>query len=428
MFQFNRFYSPDDSESRAPGKEELSKEDVITLLGEEDKEETLDLTESKEKKVDSSNEEETDETKEESPEDEDDELKALEEELEGPDEEQLELMTPARRKDILKEFPTLFKKFPYLERAYYRDQQFTELLPTIDDAKEAVSKAQALDNFEKDLVSGSTETILKAIKETDGNAFNKIVDDYLPTLAKVDEKAYYHVLGTVIKNTIISMANEAKRSSNDALNNAALLLNQFAFGTSDFEPPSKLSKDVKPEEDVVKKREQEFTQRQFDTVRNDLGTKVDNVLKATIEGNIDPKGSMTDYVKRNAVRDALENVKSLIGKDARFKSISDSLWEQVFKTNFNKTSIDKVRSAYLSKAKTLLLPVIKQARSEALKGSSGKSKNEDNEDTKEETTVHKDTKPRNSTSSSVSGNSRNAKSEARKIPQNMRSVDFLMQD
>ena len=36
-------------------------------------------------------------------------------------------------------------------------------------------------------------------------AFNKIADNYLPALKKVDQQAYYHVLGNVIKDTIITM-------------------------------------------------------------------------------------------------------------------------------------------------------------------------------------------------------------------------------
>src|SRR5687767_11360934 len=102
---------------------------------------------------------------------EEDELKALEEELAEPTDEQLESMTPARRKDILKKYPTLFKDFPYLEKAYYREQQFTQVFPTIEEAKEASVKAGVLNNFENDLLKGNTVTILKGVKQQDELAF-----------------------------------------------------------------------------------------------------------------------------------------------------------------------------------------------------------------------------------------------------------------
>src|SRR4051812_39830195 len=205
------FYSPDTpSGSPAPTNDIPSssdKEDVIEFLGGDDEPtDLIDINDktgksgksskdkaNTEKELSSENEDD-DETDGKDDDSDDDELKELEKELAGPTDEQLELVTPVRRKEILKKYPELFKDFPYLEKAYYREQQFTELLPTIEDAKTAVSKAQTLDQFENELMGGSTENILKAIKEENPNNFHKIVDDYLGTLSRVDEQAYYHVL------------------------------------------------------------------------------------------------------------------------------------------------------------------------------------------------------------------------------------------
>src|SRR4030095_10511453 len=191
-----------------------SREEMIEFLaGDDEQQETIDLEEEgkgkekgkdktppkgKEKDTDESETPDEDETGDED--EEVDELAEIEDELEEPSEEQLELVTPVRRREILKKYPNLFKEFPYLEKAYYREQQFTELLPTIDDAKAAVEKSQILDRFEGDLMSGNAETVLKAVQASNPKAFLKIVDDYLPTLAKVDEKAYFHVLGNVTKH------------------------------------------------------------------------------------------------------------------------------------------------------------------------------------------------------------------------------------
>jgi len=339
-------------------------------------EETLDII---------SQEDEVEETTEETPEpeaesepeielpkDEEEEVEDLTKEIE---EEKLELTTPVRRKEILQKYPNLFKDFPYLEKAYYREQQFTEVLPTIEDAKIAVEKAETLDNFEKDLMSGSTETILKSVKDGSTEAFNKLVDNYLPTLAKVDPQAFQHVVGNVTKHTIMAMFREGQESSNEALKNAALILNQFVFGTSNFTAPVPLAKPDEAKSELQSER-QKFLQERFEIARNDLGTKITNTLKATIEQNIDPRKSMTDYVRRNAMRDAQEQLSQLIEKDTRFRQIYDKLWEKAFQSNFSKDSMDRLRSTYFSKAKTLLPTVIKQARNEALKGLGKKAPDE----------------------------------------------------
>src|SRR6186713_1960848 len=183
------FYSPDDV-SGSDG------EQTFELLNEaEEPEEVLDLPKIGKPDTGDQDEQETGD-EEEGEEDgekskEDDELKEIEEELDGPKEEDLELMTPVRRREILAKYPKLFKDFPYLEKAYYREQQFTEIYPTIQDARILAEMANILDAAEKQLMNGDITIFLQDAKAEDQNAFNKSADNYLPTLMKVDHHAYY---------------------------------------------------------------------------------------------------------------------------------------------------------------------------------------------------------------------------------------------
>src|SRR5262245_51212983 len=158
MLQFPLFApesvgGPTAIQSGGGGGGELSKEDMIEFMADdEESQDVLDLDDKKTKgKTDKTtrkdqgeteeeaetNEETSDEDSDEESDEESDELSELEQELQGPTDEQLELVTPVRRREILKKYPNLFKDFPYLEKAYYREQQFTELLPTIEDARNA---------------------------------------------------------------------------------------------------------------------------------------------------------------------------------------------------------------------------------------------------------------------------------------------------
>lgn len=406
-----------------PSPSTNSHEDTIEFLGAEDEPETLELEDKPkptklEKVVDDGKADGDDSQDEEKV---DDDLLELEQELEGPSEEQLELVTPVRRKEILAKYPTLFKEFPYLERAYYREQKFTELLPTIEDAQQAVAAKQTLDRMEVDVMGGNTELILRAVREQNPKGFAKIVDQYLPTLAKVDEKAYYHVLGNVTKHTIVAMVREARRSGNEALQSAAQLVNQFVFGTSDFQPPTQLSKD-EPREDgkdvELQQREQQFVRQQFESARDDLNIRINNTLKNTIDANIDPKKSMSDYVRKNASREAIEMLDSVLSKDARFIALKDKLWDSAFKENFSRNSVERIKSAYLSRAKTLLPTVIKKARIDALKGL-GKRSGEDETPDKSPVSIGR---PR-------SQDGKGGKiTKASDIPKGMRTIDFLNAD
>jgi len=411
------FYSPDES----GGSDDNS--DTLELLNaEEEPEETLDITPRTSKESPESGDEG------EEPEEEIDELKEIEEELEGPKEEDLELTTPVRRKEILKKYPTLFKDFPYLEKAYYREQQFTEVFPTISDAKVAVEKARILDGVESQVMGGDITTVLAAARNEDPEAFYRIADNYLPSLRKVDQQAYYHVLGNVIKDTIITMVQEGRKLGDQGapLQAAANVLNQFVFGSQTFTPPQTLARKENPEELNRQQRiQQEEASRfrgQFESVRDELQTKADNVLKSTISQHIDPKETMTDYVKGHATTEALQTLEELMSKDTRFRGLLDKLWEKAFEKRFDKESTDRIKSAYLSKAKTLLPSVIKTARNKALKGSGRRS------NTEEETielTPKKGPIASNGKSTAPSSGKIRKPSD---IPKNMSTLDVLMRD
>ena len=399
---------------------EMNTEDMIDFISEEDDEEKEVLEIEPKPKSKSKDDDDSDEEKPE----ESDELVDIEEELKPPTEEQLELVTPVRRREILAKYPSLFKDFPYLEKAYYREQQFTEVFPTIPDAKQALAKSQTLDRFEQELVGGgNTETILKAVREENPKAFFKIVDNYLPTLAKVDEKAYLHVIGNLTKHTIYSMVQEARKSNNEVLQSAAQILNQFAFGTSSFSPPQNLTppKSEDNQNTAVEQRERAFVNQQFNTTVNDLNTRVNNTLQNTIEANIDPKQSMTDFVRRHASTEALEELNKLIGQDTRFKTLADRLWEKCLEENFSKTSVDRIKSAYLSKSKTLLPSVIKKARNEALRGMGKRTSDNYDESTSRKGPI---TPGRPRSQQQSSGKIK----EAKDIPKGMNTLEFLNSD
>jgi len=420
--QFNDFlrvyYSPDDAPGTSSQGDGSGEEETFELLNVEDEPEVLDLKGIKEKAI--GDEEGTDDEDES---EEEDELKEIEEELEGPKEEDLELTTPVRRKEILAKYPKLFKDFPYLEKAYYREQQFTEVFPTIPDAQNAAEKARIMDHVEREIMSGDISSVLQAARSEDQEAFYKVVDNYLPTLRRVDSQAYFHVLGNVIKDTIITMVKEGRNlgEQGQPLQAAANILNQFVFGSQNFTPPQQLSRnnpqvDQQQQQFYEQQRQQVYTK--FEDTRETLQTKADNVLKSTIAQNIDPNGSMSEYVRGKATSDAHEILEDLISKDTRFRGLLDRLWEKSFKQGFDKESTERIKAAYLSKAKTLLPTVIKKARNTALKGHARSSDSLD-------LTPKKSPIARTGTSTPPSsGKIKTAKD----IPRGMTTAEFLMKD
>jgi hypothetical protein len=397
---------------------ELTSDDIIDILSEEDSsegEKRDDKVIEEDKKVISK--EVDDKTKENEEEEEEKEGEDEEElRLKDEEDEDIELNIPVRKKEILKVYPDLFKKFPALETAYYQAQQYREILPTIEDAREAVEKAGYLDRFERDLLSGNVETVLSAVKESSPKSFGKMVDNIIQTISKIDEGAAVDLVSNILRNYLYRAAVKGRNTNNADLETAAKIMHGFVFDTEEVQPPRiKRTKEKDENEEELNQDRIEFERERFNAALTSLQTRVDNTIKATIDANIDKKSSMSAYVKKNAIRDAFDRLETLIKQDSTFSRQLDSMWRHAKDAKYSSSSLERIRAAYLSKAKTLLPGIIKSARNEALKGI-GKV-NSSNEDRKGPVPAHKA-----STTSHNRGNS------ATKIPEGMSIRDFIMAD
>ena len=398
MFKLPKvFYSPDETIGGG------SADTFDSLFGPEDdaEEKTLDLSD---KSKDKEDDEEESEEKEEP-----------EKEL---SEEELVIHTVPRKQEILKEFPTLFKKYPAIEAAIYRDRQFTEYFPTPADAKEAVEKSAAFETLHEKVMQGDTKDLLGGIKDEDPEAFKNVIDNFLFNLHDVDKEAYYHIIGTVASDMILKMVNIAKSKNNESVGIAAQILNQVVFGTDEYVPAQKLAKQLQHDATVEKERE-EFARTRFDSAINDVATRTDNRLLKAINEHIDPDSAMTDYVKKIAVKEAFDDLNNIVADDKAFMAVIQSMWKRAVNNNFDKAAIDKIQSAYLSKAQTLLPKLIKKARNNAYKGMGKNVK------------VEKDRGGLVSPGKSVTQPNRGkstAAERAKAIPAGMSSADYLLAD
>ncbi len=426
MYRLNLklFYSPDDNAGTIESGK-MSVSDMTEFLGTEDEptpelDVDLDDTDEGEEKTPTvrKGKEEPEEAKEETLEDE------LEEELKDKIDDD-EAIIDVPRKAVLAKYPNLFKEFPHLDQAVYRERKYAELLPTLADAKNAVDKAEQLDSLSEELASGNTVSVLKDIKENDPEVFHQVVDNYLDNLKSVDQAAYFHVLGNVIKHAVLAMVNSGDEDNKIA----AGLLNKFIFNSDKLQEPTRLSTktDVKDEREAkIEQREKEFFEKQLNTHVNGVNTRIHNIVTSAIDKNIDPRGNMNDFTKQTAVEKCSVELQKAIGTDTRFQSVLDKLWKKAAENNFNQESLDRIRSAYWSKAKGLLPDIIRKTRNTALKGLGTKSPNERNGNPLPVGKPSSSRQNQNNSAPRSSGSSDRDKAKA--IPKGTKSIDFLMRD
>lgn len=219
---------------------------LAELLGDDDAdddEDTDDSSDTDDESTDNSESKESDESESDGV-DEDKEDEEEDEELEDSDDEEEELdeedeiSFAPRRQEILKEFPKIFEKFPYLEKALYKTQKYEEIYSTPEDAQHASETLGNYQQLENEVTqTGKLTSILRAVKNVDENTFYQVADNYLDSLRETDRNAYFHVAGNIIKTTIMEMARAGQSSKNDTLSQSAQILHQFAFGPGDWQPP-----------------------------------------------------------------------------------------------------------------------------------------------------------------------------------------------
>src|SRR5215475_3565405 len=127
---------------------DLTTDNILDVLNSDDssskdKSDEFDLSVLDENDEDSQDEPKEESEKERSEEEEEEEeldLKEKEDDEKEPnleDEDELELSKIPKRAEIKAAYPDIFKKFPQLERALYREHAYAEVFSSVADAKEA---------------------------------------------------------------------------------------------------------------------------------------------------------------------------------------------------------------------------------------------------------------------------------------------------
>jgi len=323
-------------------------------------------------------------------EDKDEEVELEETETET---DELEFVNVPRKKEILKEFPEIFKKFPGMERALYKEAQYAELFPTMQEAKDAKEELRNLKGVESEIMNGDIESVLRSVKEQAPESFDKVVNNYIHTLRRVDEQAYYGVLNFVIDNAIVTAYQTGQEQNDEQLSIAAQLLNKFIHGNYQIRPPQyprQVRQQNDPREAEIQQKQYELNHREFSSALTDVTERTENTIKATIDKYIDSRQQMTPYLRDKATSDVIAEFNGVLQSDPRFRNLLDNLWKDSAAQNYSKASKDKIRNQIINKAKVALPEIIRRVRADALKNNRPSSiKNNGNDEETQEISVER---------------------------------------
>lgn len=320
-------------------------------------------------------EEEPDERKDE----EEEKPKEVAEEEDKETEERPPVYDRPSMQQLREAFPDLFKKFPSLRDIYYREQEFTQIFSTIEDAKEASANANSFQDITEKVLKSDTEGIFNAIKETDGKAFNKIAENILPTLYKISPDIHWKATLPLMQNLVRGFYMEGKRRNDENVINSAEYLSDFVFGDIKVARGEKsvLPEREKEESEELKELHAEKAKLLVDRIENftrGIRTSADDSLRRAVidGGKVDPDGVFSDFIKETIIGKVLQEVDKQLTADRSHMQYMNSLWDKAKRDGFSDEWKSRILSAYLARAKSLIPTVRAKFVSEA-QGSSSRA-------------------------------------------------------
>lgn len=275
--------------------------------------------------------------------------------------------SPVPKDQLLKAYPDIFKKFPQIKNTFLREEKFTELFPTVEDAETAAGYQEAFSNFENHIASGNPEHLLDSVKKMNQQTFERFTGNFLDTLYKVDREQYNEVIRPVARRLIKYVYGQGINTGNENLQHAAGHISQLLFGNPNVEQlpdDKKKSQEKNPEQEEFEKKKAAHEQRMYDTSVGEVGSYVDKKMDVFLS-NIDTAGKLTDYAKKKLVVDIKEEVGRVLGKETPLMRTLANLWKRASQFGYSPESKRKIADLYTSRAKQVAPAIAKRLYREA---------------------------------------------------------------
>lgn len=365
------------------GQEHSINEDVEFLGGDDENVDEVPPEDDSKQEDEETNEDEekTDEDKEKNDEENEDD-----EEKESKDDEETEIPTALRRpkfSEITAKYPDFFKDFPDMRHMMGREKEYTQVFPSVQDAKDAAEKIQDYDYLDELVTAGEPTKIsefLNIIKDNDENVYNGFLDNFLDGVRRASEDKYAEITMPVIEHAIRYAYDSGIRNNNKNLQLSAQHIAQCIFGDPDIATGKKTT--IKPKEAPKKDEESEkfnkekssFYQERQAHLNNEVQLEIQKSFMDEIEDGLDPNNNMSAYLKGKIADDILSAVDAQMQKDPEYMRLTDRLFERAKKEGFPISYKQKYVTAYLARARELMPEIRKRIKAKVVGRPNGSGK------------------------------------------------------
>ena len=271
-------------------------------------------------------------------------------------------------KQIKKEFPDVFKKFPVLKNSLFRDAEFSKSFTSPEEAAEASVKAENYDQLEASLVAGSPELLMQELHETIRARLRRWLRIGSHSSALLTKKPILQRRNRSLKNSSFSPSDTQKKSVIKTSQCRLVISQTLCLRMVGRYRTLRGRARKLPIQLRFSYRESGSSgpETRFKEADQEIYGRVTRTLDQVIRQGIDPTGNMTERMKASIVTDVINEMNGQLVKDPVHGRRMNALWKRAHQDSYSRQSKESIVNTYLSGVKPLLHSIRNRIRAEYL--------------------------------------------------------------
>jgi len=243
-------------------------------------------------------------------------------------------------------YPKLFKEFPELRESYFRDRDFRQIFPSVEDARLAYDATEQYTFIQNEVASGNPSSLVDFLAR-DTNALARFGRSFLRQSMTSNPEAFEHITKPILIGVLNNAMKEANLHGNKNLAASVKWISQFALGDPNV-PADNFQADQAPQNGrnpVIEGQIKDFTDEVFEQGQN-------MTLELIADSIADLK--INKAVKKTLIREMFAEADKRIASDKPHMKMMDSLWNKVRRGAVNRQNRATIVTAYVGAFKKLL--------------------------------------------------------------------------
>ena len=265
-------------------------------------------------------------------------------------------------------YAELFKDIPELKTAYFQLPKYQEVFADPELAKEAKGKADEYDAIEQTLIGQTDpEFLLNTLNNNAPKALVKLMKAFPSTLQKIENQEAYRALANpIIEDLLYHASQYGNRTQDKNLYLAARHLANFIWANGGEIPDIAKREATKAPSEAEKTLEQEraqYRQEKFQTAVADIGSDCATSVTSILSNKL---GGLTPFEKKMLIKEARTELDDALKKDTTLQGTLKTLWSKARQDGYSPASKDRIKNAWLSRAKAVAPGIRNRLKDEAI--------------------------------------------------------------